>query len=137
MKVCLPVEMDKALESQVSDHFGSATCFMVFDEESGELKPHENTNIDHEPGQCNPLSSFGENIPDIVIVKGMGAGALKKLMEAGVKVFRAEADTIKENLDILTSRGLLRFTPQDACSGHDHQNNNESCGHHHGHSCSH
>lgn len=139
MKVCFPVKTDTGLQSLVFGHFGSAPEFIIFDEELDRLETHKNINKDHEHGQCEPLKSFGDNTPDIVIVKGIGGGALRKLLEAGVKVFRAESDTIQGNLDLLTTKGLPGFSIQEACSGHDHHHHHQgkSCGHKHGESCSH
>ena len=47
MKVCVPVEESRGLESVVYGHFGSAPCFIVADTESGELKELSNQDVGH------------------------------------------------------------------------------------------
>ena len=134
MRVCVPVEENNALESEVYGHFGSAPAFMLFNAESESISWVENINKKHEHGKCNPLESFGNEVPEIVIVKGIGGGALGKLLAAGVKVYQAEADTLKENIDILTTKGLRNFNPDGTCGSHAHKHEmSGGCGHHHHH----
>lgn len=128
MKVCMPVQSDQGPESQVSGHFGSAPCFLIFDSDTLEFKSIENANQQHAHGQCNPLERFKTIKPDIVVVDGIGAGAFSKLQNAGIRVFKAEGKTVQENIDHLTTRGLMAFSADHSCAGHDHEN-----GHHHHH----
>jgi predicted Fe-Mo cluster-binding NifX family protein len=41
-----------------------------------------------------------------------------KLNAAGAKVFRAEAPTVKDNLDMLNEGRLLQLSMQQTCGGH-------------------
>lgn len=126
MKICMPVAADQGFESEVFDHFGSAPCFVVVDVETNEIRTILNKNIEHEHGNCNPLQSFQDSVPEIVVVGGIGGGALMKLNRAGVRVFRSEGQTVKDNIALLTTKGLVEFTPQHTCQGHSH---GEGCSH--------
>ncbi len=120
MKICIPVEVDNGAESVVFGHFGSAPCFILYDSDTDQVMSLGNKNQKHEHGHCNPLMSFDENTPDIVVVGGIGGGALQKLNLAGIRVFRAEGGTVKENIEILKAKGLVEFTMQHTCGGHGH-----------------
>jgi predicted Fe-Mo cluster-binding NifX family protein len=122
----MPVKSDQGVDSLVYDHFGSAPCFIVVDAETNQIQTIPNKNEDHEHGDCQPLMSFQDTIPDIVVVGGIGGGALTKLNHAGVRVFKSEGLTVKENIELLTTKGLIEFTSQHTCHGHSH---GESCSH--------
>lgn len=47
---------------------------------------------------------------DAVIVGGIGAGALNRLNQLGIKVFQAQALTVKENISILKTQNLPEHT---------------------------
>ena len=109
MKVCIPVEENKGLDSKPYGHFGSAPIFVVCDLESGEVKSLDNGDLDHEHGKCQPLKALSGTAVDAVVVGGIGQGAIIKLNGMGIKVYRAEGDTISANLDLLKNVKLVEF----------------------------
>lgn len=119
MKIAFPVSEAKGLDSPVYGHFGSAPLFMVLDVERGDLKAVNNADARHEHGQCQPLRALGGQAVDAVVVGGIGAGALWKLQQEGVKVFRAVEGNVKENLDLLQKGKLPEFAAEMTCAGHD------------------
>ncbi len=135
MNLCIPVNDDHGLRSQVCAHFGSAPMFLIVDTDSGECRAVSNGHQHHEHGQCMPLASLqGERI-DGMAVGGIGRGALNKLMAAGIQVYLAERPVVAEVVDALRA-GTLRTMGQDmACSQHGHHGHDPQHGHddHHGH----
>jgi len=79
MKVCIPIARDYGLESTVYGHFGSAPQFVVADTETGEIKPLDNRDRDHQHGRCSPLQAIAGEKIDAVVVGGIGAKALQGL----------------------------------------------------------
>ena len=126
MKICLPIEEDQGLDSMVYGHFGSAPGFLLYNTETGDLNTVANENVNHQPGACNPLKSLAGIDLDFVVVAGIGGGALMKLNQAGIRVFQASGNTIKENIDALNSQGLSEFTMRNTCKGHG---NGGGCAH--------
>ena len=116
----MPIEDNQGLDSVLFGHFGSAPGFLVYDTDTAELQPVDNQNEHHEHGSCNPLLSFSNVQLDFVVVSGIGGGALMKLNQAGIRVFQAAGKTIKENIEVLTSKGLAEFTLEHSCQGHGH-----------------
>jgi len=89
MKICFPVESNKGLESNVYDHFGSAPTFVIFNTETKSHEIINNQNLEHEHGKCSPVKALAGKVVDAIVVGGIGAGAVNKLNNMGIKVYRA------------------------------------------------
>jgi predicted Fe-Mo cluster-binding NifX family protein len=118
MKICFPVKDSGGLESEVFGHFGSAPMFVLVDTESGDLAEVGNADQHHTHGMCSPLKALGGREVDGVVVGGIGDGALSKLKNSGVKVFRAKGGTVGDNLRLLNEGKLSEFSPLLVCRGH-------------------
>ncbi|KAF0180222.1 MAG: dinitrogenase iron-molybdenum cofactor [Nitrospirae bacterium] len=114
MKFCLPIETDKGFDSPVSDHFGSAPMFMIVDAESRSFLVIPNADVDHAQGGCNPLRALNANVVDVVITGSLGGSALVKMNAVGIRVFRSEAETVIENLNLLADNHLHEFVLVEA-----------------------
>ena len=118
MKLCFPVQANDGFESEVYGHFGSAPMFLVVDMEANNISVINNRDMHHVHGACNPAKALdGQNV-DAIIVGGIGGGALMKLNQAGLLVYKAMGLTVKDNLDLLNSGKLPVFQPGHACAGH-------------------
>jgi predicted Fe-Mo cluster-binding NifX family protein len=118
MKICFPVEKDEGLASVVSGHFGSAPVFMLVDTDSSATEAIPNIDRHHSHGACNPLKALtGRNI-DGIVVGNIGAGALKRIAGSGLKVFRAQGATVRENTELIASNKLGELQDVDCCPGH-------------------
>ena len=120
MKVCFPVQQDDGMSSEVYNHFGSAPLFVVVDTETNSGGTINNRNQHHSHGACNPLKALDDQQIDAVIVGGIGAGALSRLNQSGIRVYRAQSQTVQENMALFMSKHLPELTGQGACSGHSH-----------------
>jgi predicted Fe-Mo cluster-binding NifX family protein len=118
MKIAFPTQKDMGLESEVYGHFGSANLFIIVDSETGDVLSSSNPDRDHIHGSCQPLKALNGQIVEAVVVGGIGGGALKKLNESGIKVFRAVEGTVSENLSLINNQRLPEFSPAFTCSGH-------------------
>lgn len=118
MKIAFPVMEDCGLESPVHNHFGSAAFFVVVDMQTGTVTGTANPDREHLHGQCQPLRALGGKRVDALVVGGIGRGALQKLTEAGIRIYRAVEGTVKENLELLKSGHSPEFTLDQICAGH-------------------
>ena len=126
MKVCFPVGKAEGLESKVYGHFGSAPVFIVVDTENNNVTIINNNDQHHAHGACNPMKALNNHTVDAVVVGGIGAGALSRLNQIGIKVFQAQTQTVRENIQMLKDQNLPEFTLQHTCAGHGHGG---GCGH--------
>jgi predicted Fe-Mo cluster-binding NifX family protein len=124
MKVCFPVQKDDGVESQVYNHFGSAPVFIVIDTEAKGVQRLNNQDLGHVHGACNPLQALGGQKIDALVAGGIGGGAVTKLNAMGVKIYRAHAQTVRENLVSLKDGKLKEISMNDACQAHE-----GGCGH--------
>ncbi len=118
MKVCFPVLHNDGLESELCGHFGSAPAFIIVETANNNITTINNSNHQHAHGACDPLKKFNNEKVDAIVVGGLGLGALQRLNQAGIKVFQAQAVTVKENLAKLQRNSLYEFTQQQCCAGH-------------------
>jgi predicted Fe-Mo cluster-binding NifX family protein len=124
MKVGFAVESDQGIESRVYNHFGSAPAFIIFDTERKEMVAVNNRDLHHVHGACNPVMALDGKRVDAMVVGGIGPGAIVKLNGMGIKVYRADAATLIENLDLLGQNKLQELSTQNACQAHQ-----GGCGH--------
>ncbi len=118
MIVAFPAEKDLGIDSLVHNHFGSANFFIIADTDSTLVKTLKNKDLNHEHGNCQPLSALGNTHVDAVAAGGIGGGALRKLGAGGIKVLRAVEGTVRENMELVKSGKLPEFMPGMACKGH-------------------
>jgi predicted Fe-Mo cluster-binding NifX family protein len=118
MTICIPTLDSSGLESRLSDHFGSAPWFILIELPSRVCTEIANQNAVHEHGKCNPVSSFVDSHPDIVICRGIGPGAILKLESNGIAVYRASVSTVKEAVDLFEKGECAQVTMKDACQSH-------------------
>lgn len=124
MKVGFAVAENEGLESKVYGHFGSAPMFVIVDTDLKQVSTVNNANEHHVHGACNPVMALGGNSIDAMVVGGIGPGAITKLNAMGVKVYRAAAATVGENIALLAEKRLTELSMEDSCREHG-----GACGH--------
>lgn len=120
MKICFPVQKNEGLGSRVYNHFGSAPMFIVVDTETNNVLTINNKDQHHSHGACNPIKALDGQSVDAVVVGGIGAGALNRLNQAGIRVYQAKAPTVEENILMFKAKSLFEFMPRHCCGGHSH-----------------
>ena len=96
MKLCIPTETNEGKKAQVYEHFGSAPYFTIVDTEKDAVEVIDNVNQHHSHGMCQPMNALIGKKIDAVVTGGMGARAVQKLNEGGIKAFRAIPGTVEE-----------------------------------------
>jgi predicted Fe-Mo cluster-binding NifX family protein len=113
IKVVIPVTNNRGVDSQLSEHFGRAPFFAVFDfDEDGQILssravPNES---EHFGGVGFPPDRILQLNPDAVITYGMGPRALTRFQNAGVAVLRANASLVKDVLSAYAKDRLEELT---------------------------
>jgi predicted Fe-Mo cluster-binding NifX family protein len=137
MKICIPSEENKGMDSPVYGHVGSAPYFVVYDSDTKTFSVIDNNDIRHQHGRCNPLRSFENTRIDVMITRNIGQGALRKLNSGGVKVYRASNKrTAAEAVKSFENREMRELTIDDVCNHdgeHHHGEHHHDEYHHSGH----
>lgn len=123
MNICMPVTENRKYESVAHNHFGSAPLFLIFDTDNNTIKIIDNGDKDHEHGKCQPLKAIQDEEIDVVLVGGIGAGAINKLNNQGVKVFRVVEGNAEFNINLFKEGKLEEFSSNSSC-------NHNGCGGH-------
>ena len=118
MKLCIPTETKEGKEAQVYGHFGSAPYFTIVDTEKDSVEVINNANEHHAHGMCQPMNALMGKKIDAVVTGGMGAGAVQKLNQGGIKAYRAIPGTVADIVTEFTKGGLEEITVQNACAHH-------------------
>jgi len=118
MKLCIPTETNEGKNAEVYGHFGSAPYFTIVDTEKDSVEIINNTNQHHAHGMCHPMGALAGKKVDAVVTGGMGARAVQKLNEGGIKAYRAIPGTVADIVSQFTKGGLEEITVQNACAQH-------------------
>jgi predicted Fe-Mo cluster-binding NifX family protein len=96
MRICVPIDEDKGLDSRVCDHFGSAPAFLLVDTETKRFDAIVNAHSEHAHGGCAPIGALLGRGVDAFVVRGIGRGALERVLRAGVAAFRTGAASVRD-----------------------------------------
>ena len=118
MKIAFPTQQNVGLESPVFNHFGSAVFFVIADTENNTHETVINPDREHIHGNCQPMNALNGRPVDAIVVGGIGKGALQKLLDAGIKVYRAAEGRVSENLELIRKGKLMLYSMDFTCSGH-------------------
>ena len=118
MRICIPLVEDRGLDSKISEHFGSAPFFLIYEIDSKAVEVIKNSNSHHSHGMCHPLSVLSPYKLDAVVCSGMGGGAIAKLNAAGIKIYTGGGGNAKDVIAAFASNQLSELTPDKACARH-------------------
>ena len=123
-RIMMPVEDEAGLEAQVAHHFGRAPFFALVEldenQETSKVKtePNRSEHMGGAPGHSH--ESFLALEPDVVVAYSMGPGAMNTFQDAGVKVLKATADTVKGNIEFF-KEGKLKELAVGCEHAHHHE----------------
>jgi predicted Fe-Mo cluster-binding NifX family protein len=132
MRICIPTEDDRGLESRAFDHFGSAPFFTMVDVESGQLEvvrnpgcqDHNRVHHDHQPRHhVDELTSHGI---DALVCNGVGRQAFAALRKAGIDVLVPADGTVSDIIRALWTGETRTLSADEAA--HRRQRGNYRAG---------
>ena len=118
MRICIPTESNRGLDARVYAHFGSAPIFTIFETESRHLEIVNNPNHQHLHGTCQPLNALRGTDVDVVLCGGLGARAVQKLNQGGIKAYLTKGNTVQEALQHYDEGDLEEITVRNSCVQH-------------------
>jgi predicted Fe-Mo cluster-binding NifX family protein len=118
MKIAITAQ-GKELSSEIDLRFGRAKWIIVVDSETGDFSAYDNVvNLNAVQGAG---IQTGQNIAnldtEVVITGNVGPNAFKTLNTAGVKIFLAEKQTVRNAIDTFKA-GKLKEVDQANVEGH-------------------
>lgn len=133
MILCIPTRGDHGRDDVVSDHFGSAPYFTLYNTESEELDIISNRNSQHSHGTCHPMTQLAKHHIDGVVCSSIGRRAILALREEGIAVYHSPKPQVADILDLVKADQLEEIDANKACTGrgqryihdHDHDHHHE------------
>jgi predicted Fe-Mo cluster-binding NifX family protein len=114
-KIFFPLLDDKGEDSEISQHFGHAPFFGVYDVKKKNLKIIEN-NLDHTDPTKSPIDQIQEAVnPTTIFAKGIGSRAISIIAQKGLTLKTGDYSTVKEVID-----NLDKLEDQTESCGHKH-----------------
>jgi len=114
-RIYFPLLENKGVESKISDHFGHAPFFGLYDTKLKELTITKN-DLDHTDGTKSPVDQIVEAVnPTTVFALGIGARAIQLFNEKGISLKTGECRTVQEAIDNFEKLGS-----QTSSCGHTH-----------------
>lgn len=118
--LCIPTIEDKGSESRVSEHFGRAPHHVLVELRTGETRSlRKDGGCDGDHGHCMPVDVMLENGVDVVVCKGIGKGAINRLMLNRIGVLATAATDVAGVVEEFRERSETMGQPR-VCSGHHH-----------------
>jgi predicted Fe-Mo cluster-binding NifX family protein len=100
-RIFFPLLNDDGLDSSISQHFGHAPFFGLYDAKTKELKIISN-DLDHTDASKSPIDQIQDAVsPTTIFAKGIGSRAIGLIKEKGLGLKTGNYDTVKEVLDNL------------------------------------
>jgi len=118
MRICVPAATDEGMGAKAFGHFGSAPCFIIYDTDDRTHTVVGNSNNHHAHGMCQPLDVLENHSVDIVVCRGMGARAVSRLNQGGIRAYRVTGETVEDVITEYTEGTGQEITPDGACSDH-------------------
>jgi len=118
MKICIPTETNEGKSAVVYGHFGSAPFFTIYDTTNASVEIIVNVNEHHAHGMCQPMAALDGKGVTAVVTGGAGSGAIQKLNQGGIKVYRAIPGKVADIVSQFTKGGLEEIPIQNACAQH-------------------
>lgn len=118
MLICIPTNGNAGMSETLSDHFGSAPYFTIYNSESGEIQTVQNRNSSHAHGTCHPMTQLSRFKLNSIVCSGIGRRAIDMLKADGITVYQSDKDTVGEVVEQIKSNSLEEIDPATACKGH-------------------
>jgi predicted Fe-Mo cluster-binding NifX family protein len=118
MKICIPSSAPNGLESGLSEHFGSAPFFIIYDTQKRTHEIVENGHAGHRHGSCMPVDLLSRLNIEAVLCRGMGARAAGLLLSAGIKPYRVEAASVSDAIQKFDVQDVRILDETNACQHH-------------------
>ena len=114
-KIFFPLLDDNGLDSEISQHFGHAPFFGLYETKTKKLTITRNK-LDHTDPNKSPIDQIAEAVnPTAIFAKGIGGRAIRLIQEKGLGLKTGNYNTVKEVIN-----NLDKLEDQTTDCGHKH-----------------
>jgi len=133
MTICIPITDGDDLDATVSQHFGRAPAFAVYDPDTETVDVVDNDSH-HHGGSRSPPNIVAETGAETLVCGNLGGNAAERFDAMGIDVYSGADGTVRDAVEALQDGELTPFGPDDDCDHDDghHGHGGEGHGHDHG-----
>ena len=117
MKIAIPTNDKKGLDSKIAGHFGRCLTYTFLNEKGEVLEVIDNTS-EHTGGSELPPELMKKHGVDVLLCKDIGQRAINLCKELGIDVYAHQAETVKEIFESWQNNKLKKAGVEDACEQH-------------------
>ena len=110
MRIVIPVYNESGLDAQICSHFGKTPYFAVIDLNGNGEVIQQRTVTSSGEHFCEGINFISKLNPDFMIAHGMGQRVIYNLQNAGIKILRTNASTVKEAIQQYNKGELANLT---------------------------
>ena len=119
MKIAVPTAENGGLNDLVSQHFGHANTFTIFDTETNEVEILPNQSM-HRGGTGYPPEHLAPAGVEVMVCAGLGRRAIHLFEQFGIEVFvgASAIETAEAAIKAFQNGKLQMATDENACREH-------------------
>lgn len=119
MRIAVPTAENGGLDDLVSQHFGHAPTFTIFDTETNEVEVLPNQSM-HRGGTGYPPEHLAPARVDVMVCAGLGRRAIHMFEQFGIEVYvgAMAGHTAEAAIETYQSGKLQMATDENACQEH-------------------
>ena len=117
MKIAIPTQDQKKMDSTVELHFGPSDYYVIIDENGNYLETIKNLSS-HKGGKQLPPDFLKENAVQVLLCKDLGPRAVELCKTSDIKVYLGHSDTVKEMYKLWKENKVIEADQKNACENH-------------------
>ena len=116
MKIAIPTEEDKGLQTTVSRHFGRCKTYTIIDKDGKFIGVIKNISS-HFGGKKSPPELMKDFDINVLLCRGIGSKALKLCKELNIDVFIGDGKSVLKLFNKWKKGCLIRADIKNICKG--------------------
>ena len=117
MKIVIPTNDKKGLDSKIAEHFGRCLTYTFLDENGKVIEIIDNTS-EHMGGVGLPPELMKKHGANILLCRDLGPRALILCRELGIKVYVFKTETVKDIFNLWKESKIKEAGTEDVCEQH-------------------
>ena len=117
MKIVIPTNDKKGLDSNVAEHFGRCNTYTFLDEEGKIIEIIDNTS-EHMGGTGLPPELMKKHRANILLCNSLGPRAIKLCKQLEIDVYVCKSNKVKEIFKLWKNNKLKKAGSEDICEEH-------------------
>lgn len=117
MKIVIPTNDKKGLDSKIAEHFGRCLTYTFLNEKGEVVEIIDNTS-EHMGGSELPPELIKKHGANILLCRELGSRALNLCEQLGIDVYVCQAETVREIFEMWENNEIKKAGAGDACEEH-------------------